>query len=74
MIVVGDSRVRITKAEGRPPGIEGSVFRYPDSDGLRPNGRPVLRRGEVLLIDATTLEGWHNLGPSEATLFWILRD
>jgi quercetin dioxygenase-like cupin family protein len=38
------------------------------------NGRLVLRRGEVLLIDATTLEGWRNLGPSEATLFWILRD
>ena len=38
------------------------------------NGRPVLRRGEVLLIDATTIEGWRNLGPSEATLFWILRD
>ncbi|MGH3845319.1 MAG: helix-turn-helix domain-containing protein [Pseudonocardiaceae bacterium] len=38
------------------------------------HGRPVLRRGEVLLIDATTLEGWRNLGPSEATLFWILRD
>jgi transcriptional regulator with XRE-family HTH domain len=38
------------------------------------NGRPVLRRGEVLLIDTTTLQGWRNLGPSEATLFWILRD
>jgi transcriptional regulator with XRE-family HTH domain len=38
------------------------------------NGRLVLRRGEVLLIDATTLEGWRNLGLSEATLFWILRD
>jgi hypothetical protein len=30
-------------------------------------------RGEVLLIDATTIEGWRNLRPSEATLFWILR-
>ena len=38
------------------------------------NSRPVLRRGEVLLIDATTIEGWRNLGPSEATLFWILRN
>ncbi|MDQ3901308.1 MAG: XRE family transcriptional regulator [Actinomycetota bacterium] len=38
------------------------------------HGRPVLRRGEVLLIDTTTIEGWRNLGPSEATLFWILRD
>ena len=38
------------------------------------SGRPVLRRGEVLLIEATTIEAWRNLGPSEATLFWILRD
>jgi transcriptional regulator with XRE-family HTH domain len=38
------------------------------------NGRPVLRSGEVMLIDATTLESWRNLGPSEATLFWIVRD
>jgi transcriptional regulator with XRE-family HTH domain len=38
------------------------------------NGRPVLRRGEVLLVESTTVEGWRNLGPSEATLFWILRD
>jgi transcriptional regulator with XRE-family HTH domain len=38
------------------------------------NGRPVLRRGEVLLLEATTIEAWRNLGPSEATLFWILRD
>jgi transcriptional regulator with XRE-family HTH domain len=38
------------------------------------DGRLVLRRGEVVLIDATTIEGWRNLGPSEATLFWILRD
>ena len=37
-------------------------------------GRPVLRRGEVLLVEATTIESWRNLGPSEATLFWILRD
>jgi hypothetical protein len=26
VLVVGDSRLRIAKAEGRPPGIEGSVF------------------------------------------------
>ena len=38
------------------------------------NGRPVLRRGEVLLIEATTVESWRNLGPEEASLFWILRD
>jgi transcriptional regulator with XRE-family HTH domain len=38
------------------------------------NGRPVVRRGEVLLIEATTIERWRNLGTAEATLFWILRD
>ena len=37
-------------------------------------GRPVLRRGEVLLVESTTVERWQNLGPAEATLFWILRD
>jgi hypothetical protein len=34
VLVVGDSRLRVAKAEGRPPGIEGSVFRYRDVDGL----------------------------------------
>jgi transcriptional regulator with XRE-family HTH domain len=38
------------------------------------NGRPVLRRGEVLLVETTTIERWRNLGPAEATFFWILRD
>ena len=31
---VGDGRLRIAKAEGRPPGVEGSVFRYQLEDGL----------------------------------------
>ena len=38
------------------------------------SGRPVLRHGEVLLVESTTIERWRNLGPAEATLFWILRD
>jgi transcriptional regulator with XRE-family HTH domain len=38
------------------------------------SGRPVLRRGEVLLVESTTIERWRNLGSAEATLFWILRD
>ena len=38
------------------------------------SGRPVLRRGEVLLVEATTIDSWRNLSLSEATLFWILRD
>ena len=37
-------------------------------------GRPVLRRGEVILVESAAIERWRNLGPSEALLFWILRD
>ena len=38
------------------------------------SARPVLRRGETLLAERTAVLGWRNLGESEATLFWILRD
>lgn len=41
---------------------------------LLQTGRPVLRTGEALLLDETPIAGWRNLGLSEATLFWILRD
>jgi len=41
---------------------------------LLDSGRPVLRRGETLLAERTAVLGWRNLGESEATLFWILRD
>jgi transcriptional regulator with XRE-family HTH domain len=34
VLVVGDGRLRIAKAEGRPPGVEGSVFRYGLEAGL----------------------------------------
>jgi transcriptional regulator with XRE-family HTH domain len=34
VLVVDSSRLRIAKADGRPPGIEGSVFRYGHADGL----------------------------------------
>ena len=37
-------------------------------------GRPVLTTGETLLLDGTPVISWRNLGVSEATLFWILRD
>jgi transcriptional regulator with XRE-family HTH domain len=37
-------------------------------------GRPVVRRGEAVLVESAAIEGWRNLGPSEAMLFWILRD
>lgn len=34
VIVVGEGRVRISKAEGRPPGAQGQVFRYSVRDGV----------------------------------------
>jgi transcriptional regulator with XRE-family HTH domain len=37
VVVLADGRLRIAKAEGRPPGVEGSVFRY-----ALEGGRPVL--------------------------------
>jgi transcriptional regulator with XRE-family HTH domain len=33
VVVLQDGRLRVAKAEGRPPGIEGSVFRYRVQDG-----------------------------------------
>ena len=41
---------------------------------LLDSGRPVLRRGETRLAERTAVLGWRNVGESEATLFWILRD
>jgi transcriptional regulator with XRE-family HTH domain len=41
---------------------------------LLDGARPVLRRGETLLAERTAVAGWRNLGESDATLFWILRD
>ena len=33
IIVVGQGRIRISKAEGRPPGTQGQLFRYSVQDG-----------------------------------------
>src|SRR5207248_6721978 len=33
IIVVGEGRIRISKAEGRPPGTQGQLFRYSAQDG-----------------------------------------
>jgi transcriptional regulator with XRE-family HTH domain len=33
IMVVGDGRLRIGKAEGRPPGVQGQLFRYSVSNG-----------------------------------------
>jgi transcriptional regulator with XRE-family HTH domain len=34
VIVVGAGRLRISKAEGRPPGVQGQLFRYSIRDGM----------------------------------------
>jgi transcriptional regulator with XRE-family HTH domain len=33
ILVVGEGRLRISKAEGRPPGVQGQLFRYSVKDG-----------------------------------------
>jgi transcriptional regulator with XRE-family HTH domain len=50
VIVVGEGRVRISKAEGRPPGAQGQLFRYTVQDGtvqLQP-AQTVARVGAAL--------------------------
>src|ERR1700730_17556729 len=45
VIVVGEDRVRISKAEGRPPGVQGQLFRYSVQDGtLRLRPAPAVAR------------------------------
>jgi transcriptional regulator with XRE-family HTH domain len=41
---------------------------------ILPTGRPVLRQGEVLLVEWSGVTGWRNVGESDALIFWILRD
>ncbi len=39
-----------------------------------PTGRPVLRQGEVLLVEWSGVTGWSNVGDRDALVFWILHD
>jgi transcriptional regulator with XRE-family HTH domain len=41
---------------------------------LLASGRPVLRRGETLLASRRGIDGWRNVGESEAQCLWVLRD
>jgi transcriptional regulator with XRE-family HTH domain len=52
VIDVGDGRLRIAKAEGRPPGVEGSVFRYALEDG-----KPVLEAAPAAARLGAALRG-----------------
>lgn len=33
---------------------------------------PAIRHGEVLVADSHRIDGWHNLGQTEAVFFWIM--
>jgi transcriptional regulator with XRE-family HTH domain len=46
IIVVGEGRLRISKAEGRPPGTQGQLFRYSIQDGT-PQLQPALAAARV---------------------------
>ena len=46
IIVVGEGRLRISKAEGRPPGTQGQLFRYSVQDGT-PKLQPALAAARV---------------------------
>jgi transcriptional regulator with XRE-family HTH domain len=41
---------------------------------ILPTGRPVLRQGEVLLVEWSGVTGWRNVGDHDAVIFWVLRD
>lgn len=41
---------------------------------ILPTGRPVLRQGEVLLVEWSGVTGWRNVGDCDALILWILRD
>ena len=41
---------------------------------LLASGRPVLRRGETLLASRRGIDGWRNVGDSDAQCLWVLRD
>ena len=66
------------RASGPPPTTHKGLELLAVGRGLvqvvLATGRPVIRAGEVLLAESAAILSWRNLGPSEATLFWILRD
>ena len=44
------------------------------SQVVLPTGRPVLRQGEVLLVEWSGATDWRNVGDRNALIFWVLRD
>jgi hypothetical protein len=77
VLVLGGGRLRIAKAEGRPPDVQGSVFR------VQPNGahadcrtsRPArAAAGRGAAGRAQRGERLAERGENDALIFWILRD
>jgi transcriptional regulator with XRE-family HTH domain len=65
ILALADGRLRIGKAEGRPPGVQGSVFRY-RVDG---DGRPALERAPAAArLGAALLALRTNRGLSQTAL------
>jgi hypothetical protein len=62
VLVLGGGRLRIAKAEGRPPGVQGSVQPNGAHRTVAPLARPVLRQGEALLVEHSGVSGWRNVG------------
>jgi transcriptional regulator with XRE-family HTH domain len=57
-------------AEGRGTGIVAVATGFVQ---VRVAGRtPAVRHGEVLVADSQRIDGWHNLGQTEAVFFWIV--
>ncbi len=64
------------RESGSPTGERRGTAIVAVSTGLvqvRVGGQtPAVRHGEVLVADARRVDGWRNLGQSQAVLFWIL--
>jgi transcriptional regulator with XRE-family HTH domain len=66
------------RGRGAPPFAHKGAELVAVADGLvqcvLDGGRPVLRSGEALLAERSTVASWRNLSDREAALFWIVRD
>lgn len=63
------------RESGSPTGERRGTAIIAVSNGLvqiRVGGQtPAVRHGEVLVADSHRVDGWHNLGQTDAVLFWI---
>ncbi len=65
-------------ARSDPPFVHRGVSAIAPLRGLvqveLDDDRPVLRAGDVLVVETGTVHGWRNLRANSATCYWILRD